>query len=73
MQSPNADHLHMRIEALIQAQHLKLVTFEGTSDVELQSANGPKLSVRCKTSSRAEQQRVVWQIRAFIDAVEAAS
>ena len=72
-QSQTTDRLHTRIEALIQAQQLRLVANGGANGVELQSNNGPKLSLPSKMSSTAEQQRVVWQVRAFIDAVEAAA
>ena len=62
-----------RIQSLIEAQRLKVVIVDGAGGCMLQSPNGPQLYVPSKLSSASEQQRVTWQLRAFLDAVEAAS
>ena len=62
-----------RSQGLIEEQRLKVATVDGAGGYMLQSPNGPQLYVPSKSSSASEQQRVTWQLRAFLDAVEAAS
>ena len=62
-----------RIQSLIEAQLLKVDTVDGAGGFTLQSINGPQLYVPANVSSMPEQQRVVWQLRAFLDAVETAT
>lgn len=68
-----SDGLAERIAALIEAKLLKIVVFDGAAGVMLQSTNGPCLYVSRDGTSPGDDRRAGWQVRAFIDAIEAAA
>jgi len=65
--------LAKRIQALVERKLLKLVMFDGAAGLMVQAASGPCLYLSTDRAAEDERRRNTWQLRAFIDAMEASA
>ena len=68
----HAADLRARLEILVAQQRIRLVMFDGAAGVMIQANDGPCLYVSHKDPTDVIQRnRAIWQLRAFLDALEA--
>lgn len=65
------EDLAQRMQSLVERKRLKLVVLDGAVGIMAQAVNGPCLYLAGNAASENKTRSNTWQLRAFIDALEA--